>query len=154
LANAKSLAIEGYRTIFAAMKLLNADIGLLILRLGVGLTMALSHGLGKFQKILAGEWQFADPIGIGAMPSLLLAGSAEFLCALAIALGLLTRLAAIPLVITMGVAVLIVHAEDPFSKKEFALLYLIPFLTLIFTGPGRLSLDEILKRYFSKIKRP
>ena len=46
----------------------------------------------------------------------------------------------------MLVAAFIVHGEDPFQKKEFALLYAVPFLMLIFTGAGAFSVDARLKR--------
>jgi putative oxidoreductase len=39
-----------------------------------------------------------------------------------------------------------VHWDDPFQKKEFALLFLIPFLTLIMTGAGKYSIDGWLAR--------
>ena len=127
------------------------DLGLLLIRLGFGLTMAFSHGLGKVQKFLVGgEIQWADPIGLGAGPSLFLAGAAEFFCALAVVFGLWTRVAAVPLAFTMGVAILVVHGDDPFQKKEFALLYLIPWLTLILAGPGRFSVDAMLRRKFGR----
>jgi putative oxidoreductase len=127
------------------------DAGLLILRLGVGLMMAFSHGLGKIQKLFAGgPYQWADPIGLGPGLSLALAGSAEFLGALMIALGLGTRIAAGPLAFTMLVAAFIVHADDPFKKKEFALLYLIPCLTLLLAGPGRWSFDALIRRARAK----
>jgi len=65
-------------------------------------------------------------------------------------LGLGTRFAAIPVVIAMGVAALVVHANDPLlmgqgASKEPALLYAIPFLALVFTGGGRFSVDAWLK---------
>jgi putative oxidoreductase len=41
----------------------------------------------------------------------------------------------------MLVAAFVVHGDDPWSKKELALLYAIPFLTLGLTGPGRFSID-------------
>jgi putative oxidoreductase len=55
-----------------------------------------------------------------------------------------TRLAAIPLLITMLVAVLIVHSADAFGNKELALLYAVIYLTLIFTGGGKFSADKLL----------
>jgi putative oxidoreductase len=136
--------------------------GLLILRLGMGGYM-LTHGWGKVLKVVNGDFQFADPIGLGAQASLVLAAGAEFGCALLVIAGLLTRLAAIPLVFTMAVAAFRVHIADPWTageaarlfqegqtkfpaSKEMALLYLIGFLTLVFTGPGRLSLDGALWR--------
>jgi putative oxidoreductase len=118
------------------------DVGLLILRLFSGLAMAFQHGLGKLQKLGSENIQFPDPIGIGAVPSLFLAGSAEFFCALAVTLGLFTRLMSLPLAFTMVVAAFIVHGDDPFERKEMALLYLTIFTTLFLTGPGRLSVDH------------
>lgn len=122
------------------------DIGLLVLRVGVGAFMLVAHGWGKLVGFgdLAG--QFPDPIGLGSTVSLVLAIFAEVLCALLIVLGLGTRFAAVPLLVTMLVAAFIVHADDPWAKKEFALLYAIPFLTLIFTGGGRYALDAVVRR--------
>ncbi len=86
--------------------------------------------------------QFGDPIGVGQATSLHLSAFAEFVCAILIILGLLTRLATIPLIINMAVACLIVHGADDFGTKELSLLYLGIFLTIFFTGPGRYSLDK------------
>lgn len=140
-----ALTARWYRFMTPERASLGNDLGLLLLRLGIGLLMAFSHGLGKVKSFAAGgPYQWADPIGLGPGLSLFLAGGAEFFCALALAAGFMTRLAALPLAFTMAVAAGIVHAQDPFAKKEFALLFLIPTLTLILTGPGRFSLDARL----------
>jgi len=123
-----------------------ADFGLLILRLAAGLTMASQHGIGKLQNLINGNMQFADPIGIGVTTSLFLAGMAEFFCAIAVSLGILTRLMSIPVAFTMFVAAFIVHANDLFERKELAILYLVIFLTLMLTGAGRYSLDAKILR--------
>ena len=102
----------------------------------------LTHGLPKLQKILAGNYQFADPIGLGPELSLILVTFAEVICAILIIVGLLTKLAAIPLIIDMAVAFFIVHQTDPFGDKEITLIFLGMFLALFFTGPGRYSLDR------------
>ncbi len=117
------------------------DLGLLFLRVTVGLMMAFGHGLGKVQAVLAGDFDFADPIGIGPSFSLILAALAEFVCSLLVVLGFKTRWVAIPVVVTMLVAAFGYHWADPWGRKEFALLYAIPFLTLVFTGAGRYSVD-------------
>ncbi len=121
----------------------SGSIGLLILRVSVGLMMAFGHGLGKLTGFGENAAQFPDPLGIGSGVTLALMVFAEFFCSLALVVGLATRAAAIPLIIAMAVAVLVVHSDDPFSTKEKALLYLIPFLAILFTGPGRYSLDAL-----------
>lgn len=135
------------------------SIGLLILRLGLGGYM-LTHGWGKFQRVISGNLQFGDPLGIGPEASLILAAGAEFGCAILVILGLFTRFAAIPLVFTMGVAAFIAHGGDPWTmsggrevfqetgeswaSKEPALMYLLAFLPLVFTGAGKFSLDGMI----------
>ena len=79
----------------------------LILRLTFGLLM-LSHGIPKLMKLMDGNMEFGDPIGIGVPASLALTVFAEVLCSALLVIGLWTRLALIPLIITMAVAVFIV----------------------------------------------
>lgn len=99
------------------------------------------HGFKKLLKIFEGDFSFANPIMIGEAPSLFLAVFAEFFCAILVIIGYKTRLALIPLIITMLVAVFIVHLHDPFPKKEFGLLFLFPYIILMITGPGKISID-------------
>lgn len=122
------------------------SLGLLFLRVSVGGLMLFAHGWGKLTGFSSISGKFPDPLGIGSAPSLAMAVFAEVFCAIALILGLFTRAAAIPLLITMLVAAFIVHGADPFQKKEFALLYAIPFLTLIFAGAGSYSIDSKISR--------
>jgi putative oxidoreductase len=117
-----------------------ADSGLLLLRLTAGLFMA-GHGWGKAVQLASGNVKFADPLGIGQLPSLILVIFAELLCAVAVAAGLWTRLAAIPVVIAMAVAGFVHHARDPFADKELALVYCVVFLSIALLGGGRYSLE-------------
>lgn len=136
-------------------------VALLIARIGFGGFM-MTHGWGKLQMLLARDFEnFADPIGLGKPLSLTMATFAEFGCALLVIVGLGTRLATIPLIITMAVAALVVHGSDPWTSgdaarlffagetdfpksKEPALLFLTAFVTLLLTGPGKFSLDAVL----------
>lgn len=140
--------------------------GLLILRLGVAGFM-LGHGWGKVQMLRGGQVEMiGDPIGIGSMATLVLLIFAEFVCAALVLVGLLTRLAAGPLVIAMAVAAFVAHGDDPWTmdtayaqvfagerdlpmSKQPALMFLVPFLALVFTGPGRFSLDAWLAGVWS-----
>ncbi len=121
------------------------DLAMLLLRVASGGLMAYSHGWGKAQKLLSGDMAFGDPIGIGEGPSLVLTVFAELVCGILLALGLFTRAALIPLIVTMAVAVFIVHGPDPLADKEFAILYLVPYVALFFHGPGKFSLDRFMK---------
>lgn len=121
----------------------SASLGLLIFRIAMG-AMMLTHGYPKFQKLIEGNFQFGDPIGLGPEFSLILAVLAEFVCSILLILGLTTRLALIPLLTTMAVALFVVHVNDPFSSQEKAALYLVSFFLLLITGPGKYALDRKL----------
>jgi len=118
------------------------DYALLLVRLVLGFTMIYGHGWPKLMRLLSGgPIEFADPFGVGPAVSLGLAVFAEFFCSLLLMLGWRTRLALLPLIITMLVAIFHAHWGDPFGRWEKALLYLVPYLALLLTGPGWFSLD-------------
>ncbi|MDO6388621.1 DoxX family protein [Pontibacter sp. BT731] len=122
------------------------DVALLITRVGVAALM-LVHGWPKLEMLFSdGPVQFPAVLGLSATTALALAVFSEVLCSLLILVGLGTRLAAIPLIITMLVAVFVVHGADPFAKQELGLLYLMPYTVLLLTGSGRYSLDYLLLR--------
>lgn len=123
----------------------NIDLSLLLLRLAAGGFM-LTHGYGKMVRLFNGTFEFADPIGLGVEVSLVLTVFAEVVCASFILLGILPRLAAIPLIITMLVAVFIVHADDGFKKQELALFYLISYLVILLLGAGKYSLQNLFSK--------
>lgn len=125
----------------APVQPIGLSLGLLWLRLAIG-GMMLAHGLPKLISLLSGTIEFPDPLGLGPQLSLILAISAEVGCSLLLIFGLFTRLATLPLIITMGVAFLIIHGADPYFKKETPLLYLVSYLTLLLTGAGPFSFDQ------------
>ena len=122
------------------------SVGLLALRLVAGSALML-HGWPKIQH--ATSW-----MGPGApVPGFLqfLAAFSEFFGGLAFITGLLTPIAAFGVACTMGFALVAVHFKhgDPFvSMKgesfESPLGYFAIALTMMLTGPGRLSLDALL----------
>ncbi|RAP32434.1 DoxX family protein [Candidatus Marinamargulisbacteria bacterium SCGC AG-439-L15] len=116
------------------------QMGLFFFRLSLGLTMLLAHGLPKLERYGKISTVFPDPFGVGSAVSLTLVIFAELFCSLFLILGIWTRVALIPLIITMATAFFIVHMDDPFNKKELALLYLMSYITLFLTGGGAYSL--------------
>lgn len=125
---------------------ISIDFSVLFLRVFSSLFM-LTHGYDKFIKIFSGDLSFADPIGLGEPNSLFLAVFAEFFCSILVIIGLFTRPALFILGTTMTIIAFIVHKSDPIGDKEHALLFLIIYITIFITGPGKFSLDN---RFFSK----
>jgi putative oxidoreductase len=121
------------------------DTALLLLRVASSL-MILTHGWPKITNFSDYLNRFADPLGLGPALSLQAAIFSEFFCAILVAMGLLTRLALIPLIITMATVVFIVHGGDAFGDRELPLLYLSTFVVLLITGPGKYSLDKRILR--------
>lgn len=115
---------------------------MLVLRLGMGILMMM-HGYDKLVHFGDLQNKFMNFLGLGSMISLALAVFAEFFCSLFIILGLFTRAATIPLIITMLVVIFKVNNGAVFIKAENAPLYLIGFLVLLLLGPGKISVDSM-----------
>ena len=120
---------------------LQSNIGLALLRI-VPSAILLSHGIPKFQKLLNGNLEFADSLGIGAAPSLFLTVIGEFVCPILIIIGFKTRWSAVYSAITMLIIGFVHHASDPFKVKEKALMFLVFFVVIMILGPGKYSLDK------------
>ena len=115
-----------------------------ILRLGLGLVMLVGHGNDKLQHFSKYSGVFTDPFHLGSATSLSLDIFAEFFCSCLILLGLFTRLACIPLILAMAVALFYVHHGAAFGSGERAALFLTGFISLLFLGPGKMSVDGMI----------
>jgi putative oxidoreductase len=116
----------------------------LILRLGLGIIMLVAHGNDKLQHFSKYSSRFSDPFHIGSITSLSLDIFAEFFCSCLIILGLFTRLACIPLIIAMSVALFYANHGDVFGAGERAALFLTGYISLLFLGPGKISIDGMI----------
>ena len=121
------------------------DWALLAVRIFVGVAM-LTHGFPKLMMLLSDKIEFMNFMGMGEKTSLILAVLAEVLCSLFVLLGLFTRFSVVPLIITMLVAALMVHGNDPFAKQEMSLLYLFHYILIFVAGPGNISIDRMISR--------
>ncbi len=126
------------------------SIGLLIVRFGFGFLMLFGHGWMKWMNFSLMSSSFPDPLGVGNANSMSLAIFSEVVCSLLVLAGFLTRVALIPLIITMMVAFFSVHGGDPFTIRELSMVYLLVFITLFITGPGKYSVDHFLQRKLTK----
>jgi putative oxidoreductase len=133
------------------------DLGLLLLRGGVGLGIAIGHGWGKIYQpghIGPGSGFVKAVADLGApapTAAAWMAALTEFLGGLLLAAGLLTRPAALALACNMAVAAFIAQADAQMwgrnaPNKEYPLLYFLAFLTFVFTGAGRFSADKFLRK--------
>lgn len=123
------------------------DFGLLIIRVGIGALFILFG----FPKITGGP-EFWAQIG-SAMSNFgvdfghtfwgFMAALAEFGGGILMIFGLFFRVAMLLLIFTMFVAFYFHFAKgDGFQEWSHAVEFLIVFLGLFFTGPGRLSVDK------------
>lgn len=118
------------------------DIGLLLLRVISGLTLFIKHGVEKLTNHAHMASHFPDPVHIGRHPSFLVAMVSDAICSLLVALGLGTRVAAFIILMNLGVALYFVHhLAFRTDHGEMILAYMAGFVTLVFTGAGRFSLD-------------
>jgi putative oxidoreductase len=121
----------------------SVDVGLLVLRLWLGLSLLLLHGWSKLAGFSKMAGEFYDPLRIGHKNSLILAIVGEVVCSTLVVLGLFTRLGALGAAINMAVAFFLVHNHVLKGRNsgELAFLYLAGFVTLFLTGPGGFALD-------------
>jgi putative oxidoreductase len=121
------------------------DIAILVLRVFIAVFM-LTHGYGKMINFFSGEEvNFPDPLNVGPKVSLGLTAFAEFFCSIFVLLGFAMRLFLVPLIFAMGVVIFEVKWGDGFKGMELASLYLLTYVALFITGPGRLSVNGLLK---------
>ena len=116
------------------------NVAMLLLRFGVGVLM-INHGYDKLIHFSAMKADFMNFLGLGNSISLTLVVFAEFFCSLFIIIGLFTRLSAVPLIITMAVALFMVFKGEVFGKGELPALYLAVYVVLLLLGPGKISVD-------------
>jgi putative oxidoreductase len=92
------------------------------------------------------QHKFINFMGMGTTASLALVVFAEFFCSMFLILGLFTRFAAIPLIITMCVALFKAHNGEVFGDGQTATLYLTGYIVLLLVGPGRVSVDGMIAK--------
>ncbi len=131
--------------LFPAYHNFGLSVMLVMARIAFG-AMFLTHGLQKMANFGTLSQSFPQVMGLNSSVSLALAIFAEVFCTLGFITGFLYRLSMIPMIFTMVVAAFVVHANDPFSAKEMALLYLFIFIIMYILGPGSIAADYFFAR--------
>lgn len=115
----------------------NVDAGLLFLRVAGSFMLVYVHGLPKIFHYAEELTRIEDPFGLGPQVSLWSALIAELVCPVFIVTGVGARLACLPIIAVLTVAMLIVHREWSIAQGQFGWLLLIIFMTIAVCGPGR-----------------
>lgn len=135
-----------WRKIFNLLSQLSSDrwfdSAILFMRIFIG-AMMLTHGIGKLQNYNAIVNSFPDPLGISSAASFTLITLAEVGCSVLIIMGLLTRLATLPLIFGMFVATFLTFPDKPFAEGELSFVYMGIYIMLLISGGGKYALDAL-----------
>lgn len=133
---------------------LTTDVALLVFRLLAGFALFRVHGLDKLLHFQHEAATMPDPFGLGGPFSATFAMFSDVGCALLVMLGLLARPAAVGVLSTTLVGLLVVHLHDPWTLKDAPLTYATMFLLVLLAGPGRFSLDAWLSARLASTRLP
>lgn len=131
------------------------DAGILVLRIVIGSTLCLKHGVEKafdFHRMATSTTlPFPNLFHLGVVPTLVIALTSDFICSLLIVVGLGTRFATLIAFANIAVAWALVHHFAFFGPNadhgEIIVLFLGAMISIFLTGPGRYSLDCV---FFTK----
>lgn len=121
------------------------NFGIFVMRVIMGL-IVVNHGYSKLIKFSVLKHKFMNFMHLGSTTSLSLIIFAEFFCGILLILGMFTRLAAIPVIIGMGVAFFIAMEADLFGKGELPGMLCAAAVAIFFVGPGRFSVDGMINK--------
>ncbi|WP_211303552.1 DoxX family protein [Chitinophaga ginsengisoli] len=122
-----------------------ADLASLVLRIGFGILM-MPHGFFKLKDFGEIVGEFMNFLGLGSTASLWLVIIAEIFCSVLLVIGLFTRLAIIPLLITSIVIVFVAHHGDIFGEAAGGFYYLLVYTAILLLGAGKYSVDHLIGR--------
>lgn len=123
---------------------------LLFIRLFFGVLFFM-HGLDKLTNFNALSENYPSVMGLGSYTTLMISIFCEFACSMFLMVGLVTRVVLIPMIVAMGVAFFDIH-DGMMPEGELALIFMIVFVVLFMTGPGRYSVDYLIDRKARKDK--
>jgi len=128
-------------------------VSLLILALRVFFgVLFFTHGLDKMINFNTLSETYPSVLGFGSYMTLMVSIFCEFACSLFLIAGLMERIVLLPMIASMAVAFFDIH-DGMFPEGELSLIYLILFVVLLLTGPGRYSVDYQIDTKFQKEKK-
>lgn len=107
------------------------------------------HGLDKLADFNRLSETYPSVFGFGSYMTLMVSIFAEFACSMFLIAGLMVRITVIPMIAAMAVAFFDIH-DGMMPDGELSLIYLVLFIILYVTGPGRYSVDYLIDMKFHK----
>ena len=123
---------------------------LLFMRLFFG-ALFFMHGLDKLTGFNSLSENYPSVMGLGSYMTLMITIFCEFACSMFLMAGLVTRIVLIPMIVAMAVAFFDIH-DGMMPEGELALIFMIVFIALFITGPGRYSVDYLIDKKVGKDK--
>lgn len=128
----------------------SADAGLLVLRVLMGLTLFIKHGYEKIFNFHQMAPTFSDPAHLGPTNSLIFAMISDGICSLLIVFGFATRWACIYSFCVIFTAWSLRYhflflGRMVGDHGELMVLFLTGLAAIFVAGPGRYSVDALLK---------
>jgi len=124
---------------------------LLLLRLFFG-ALFFMHGLDKLTHFNELADVYPSVLGLGSYMTLMITVFCEFACSMFFVAGCITRIILLPMIVAMAVAFFDIH-DGMMPEGELSLIYMIVFLGIFLTGPGRYSVDYLIDRTVKKDKK-
>ncbi len=122
---------------------LNNNFALFILRIMLGLSLFVKHGIEKLTNFSGMQQHFPNPLHVGVTFGLSFAMLADGICSLLVIIGLGTRLAAFIIVFNLLVVFIFLHHFSFMDgHAELVYAYIGGFLTVLVAGPGKYSIDN------------
>lgn len=112
------------------------NVGLFLVRVFFGIVL-MGHGFQKITSFNKLKYTFMNFMNLGSTTSLTLIIFAEFFCGFLLIIGMLTRLAAIPVIIGMAVVFFVVSGSDLWGIGERGGLYMALATLLLLCGAGQ-----------------
>jgi putative oxidoreductase len=128
---------------------LNSDLAWLLLRIWLGLSLFVKHGIEKIAGFSTMQGHFPDPIHIGKTPGLVFALLSDSICSLLVMLGLFTRITSGIIILNLLVVFIFLHGFSFIQDHaQLVYVYLGGYLAIFISGGGKYSLSKNLLFFF------
>jgi len=117
---------------------------LLLFRVAASAELIAAHGLKKIGVGVAEAETVPNPLHLPEAFNQAFATAANLVFPLFVILGLLTRLATLPVLAVTLTGFLVVHLHDPILIRDTPYIYSVVFLLILAMGPGKYSLDNYI----------